>query len=165
MSKKKATAQVDHVVTQDTLDLNPDLAEQGVKVGETIQYPADPQAAKASDEIIAELQAENEALRAQLTQCEADYKEQLTQQDQETEDLRTQLKEAMEIVADATAGFNKTAAMAPNTLEAEVNGKKFKVNHGVHFEGKQYTAQDLVEDTEVLEKLLAIGSGSITLID
>jgi len=31
---------VDHVVTQETLDLNPDLVERGVKVGDTIKYPA-----------------------------------------------------------------------------------------------------------------------------
>jgi len=98
-------------------------------------------------------------------QLEADYKEQLTQQDQETEDLRTQLKEALEIVADATTGFNSSAARAANPLEADVDGKKVKVNYGVHFDGKQYTAQDLVEDTYILKKLLEIGSGSITLID
>lgn len=32
---------VDHVITQEDLDNNPDLVEQGVKVGDTIQLPAE----------------------------------------------------------------------------------------------------------------------------
>ena len=34
-------ATVDHVVTQEDLDTNPDLVTQGVSVGDTIQVPAD----------------------------------------------------------------------------------------------------------------------------
>lgn len=112
-----------------------------------------------------QLQEAKQEFSATVDQLEADHQEQLTQQDQETEDLRTQLKEALEIVADATAGFNSSAALVANPLEADLDGKKVKVNYGVHFDGKQYTAQELVDDTYLLKKLLEIGSGSITLID
>jgi len=49
MSKKKTVSKkdealfddelVDHVVTQEDLDLNPELAEEGTKVGDVIQIP------------------------------------------------------------------------------------------------------------------------------
>ena len=184
MSKKKVAAEVDHVVTEETLKLNPDLKEQGVTVGETISYPAEPEQGQTfecalcerekSEECrtigrpnvcqsctIEELNTRNEIQKQEI----ASLNEQLTQQDQETEDLRIQLKEAQELAADAMAVYNAAAVKVSDTLETEVKGKKVKINHGVDFDGKRYTAKDLVENTEVLEQLLEIGSGSITLID
>lgn len=170
---------VDHVVTQDTLDLNPELVAQGVKLGETIEYPAKPDAAQTSEDIIAELQAENESLRVQLSEVGNDYtaivadikaeneslQEQITAQDSEIESLHIQLKEAQEIAQDALQGYNTTAVQVANNLETEVDGKKVQVNFGVHHNGTHYTAADLVENPEVVAELLAIGSGSITLLE
>jgi hypothetical protein len=42
MAKKKKAEEIeliDHVVTQEDLDINPELVLQGVEVGETIQMP------------------------------------------------------------------------------------------------------------------------------
>jgi ribulose-5-phosphate 4-epimerase/fuculose-1-phosphate aldolase len=121
--------------------------------------------AALKEEHLVQLENAKQQFSATLNQLEADYKQQLEEQDQVSEDLRTQLAEANEIAQDALKGFNETAVKLPNSFEAEVKGKKVKVNHGVFFNGKNYTAQDLVDDTEVIEELLAIGSGSITLID
>lgn len=46
MAKKKKEAAeeielVDHVITQEDLDANPDLVLQGIEVGETVQLPAE----------------------------------------------------------------------------------------------------------------------------
>lgn len=91
--------------------------------------------------------------------------EQLTQQDQETEDLRIQLKEAQEIANDALNSFNTAAVKVADPLEAEVKGKRVKINHGVDLHGKRYTANELADNAKVLEELFEMGSGSITLID
>ncbi len=122
-----------------------------------------------SAEVIATLKASHEvtvkALEAQLVDCAKDYCQIIKDQDDEMETLHIQLKEAQEIAQDALKGFNETAVKLPNSFETEVKGKKVKVNHGVFFNGKNYTAQDLVDDTDTVEELLAIGSVSITLID
>jgi hypothetical protein len=119
-------------------------------------------------EAVSVLKAEHlkvlEAEKIKFDQLEAEYKEQLTQQDQEAEDLRTQLAEAMELVAAATEGFNANAVVS-DSLETEVQGVRVKINFGVDYKGTYYSAEELVENTGILEHLLAIGSGSITLIE
>jgi hypothetical protein len=37
------------------------------------------------------------------------------------------------------------------------------INHGVNFEGKDYTAKYLSEDSDLAEKLVEMGSGALTL--
>jgi hypothetical protein len=167
MGKKKETAPalVDHVVTEDTLELNPELVEQGVKVGDTVQYLAKPDAAQSNDDIIAELKAENAALKTQLTHAAEKYTTTISDLDDEVVMLSVQLKEAHEIAQDALNGYNTAAAQVANNNETEVDGQKVKVNFGVHHDGIDYSAADLVDNPEVVSHLIAIGSGSITLLE
>ena len=123
-------------------------------------------APKLNPEIVDQRIKDLEEKLAAAEQEIASLNEQLTQQDQETEDLRIKLKEAEEIAQDALTQFNDSASKAPQPFEAtSTSGKKVKVNFGVHHNGKQYSAADLVEDPDAIEQLLAIGSGSITLIE
>jgi len=60
MSKKKTVSKkdealfdeelVDHVVTQEDLDLNPELEEEGTKVGDTIQVPKEEEEIEEEEE-------------------------------------------------------------------------------------------------------------------
>jgi hypothetical protein len=126
----------------------------------------DPDALKLlKAEHVKQLEAAKKKFSDTLNQVEADYKEQLAKQDQEAEDLRIQLKEAQEIASEALESFNASAGNASDSLETEVAGQKVKINFGVDFKGIYYSAEELVDNTEVLEKLVEMGSGSITLID
>jgi predicted RNase H-like nuclease (RuvC/YqgF family) len=156
MGNKKTVLEevVDHVVTQDTLDLNPELVEQGIKVGDTIQYPANPEAAQISNEIIEELKLENESLKAQLAD-----------QDDEIEKLHIEIREAKEVAQEALQTYNAAAVQVLNQFEAEVNGNKVKVNFGVYHNGAYHTPADLVDNPDVVAHLIRIGSGSITILE
>lgn len=184
MSKKKVAAEVDHVVTEETLKLNPDLKEEGVEIGETISYPAEEKAEQTFECALCEREKSKDCrtlgrpnvcqsctIEELITQTVIQKQEitslteQLTQQDQETEDLRIQLTEAQEIANDALNSFNTAAVKIADPLEAEVKGKRVKINHGVDLHGKRYTANELADNAKVLEELFEMGSGSITLID
>lgn len=143
--------------------------------------------------VIGELKGENESLLAQIKQLHADhlilvegkdaeieslkeyfeahlneiagYKTVIGDLDKEIAKLHIELKEAQEIANDALNSFNTAAVKVADPLEAEVKGKRVKINHGVDLHGKRYTANELADNAEVLEELFEIGSGSITLID
>lgn len=126
----------------------------------------DPDAVKVlKAEHVKQLEAAKQKFTAALNQLEADHKKQLAEQDQETEALRIQLKEAEEIAAEAMESFNSSAVLVSDSLETEVDGQKVKINFGVDFKGTYYTAEELVDNTDVLKELVRIDSGSITLID
>jgi len=140
--------------------------------------------------IIGELKGENESLLAQIKQLHADhlilvegkdaqiqllkaevlstkdgFKSVIADLDNEIAKLHLELKEAQEIANDALNSFNTAAVKVADPLEAEVKGKRVKINHGVDLHGKRYTANELADNADVLEELFEMGSGSITLID
>lgn len=132
-----------------------------------------------ADETVQTLKDENQTLREQLSQVGTDYdgivadikkeneslQEQITDQDDEIESLHIQLKEAEELLQEALQAYNTAAVQPANNLETEVGGKRVQVNFGVHHNGVQYSAADLAESPEVVEELIAIGSGSITILE
>jgi len=79
--------------------------------------------------------------------------------------LQQELQEAQEIAADALAKYNETAERLPVSLEVSVSGKKVKINHGVHYKGDEFTAAELAKNNLVLEELLKIGSGALTILE
>jgi hypothetical protein len=115
---------------------------------------------------VKQLESAKEQFTVTLNKLEADYKEMFAEQDQQHEDLRTQLAEAQVIAQEALAQFNETAPKVPQVLETtSASGVKVKVNFGVHYNGNQYTAAALVEEPAVIDELIAIGSGSITILE
>ena len=83
----------------------------------------------------------------------------------EVKRLDVELVEAQGIAEEALKGYNKVADQAPVALEIDVQSGTAKIIFGVNFNGKDYTAAELAENVEVVEELLAIGSGAITVVE
>jgi len=162
---------VEEIVLEKAKETNKDLMGNLVdllleKVKNLAAGVYDPDAVKVlKAEHVKQLEAAKKKFSDTLDQVETDYKDQLAKQDQESENLRVQLKEAQEIASEALESFNTSAGDGSNSLETEVAGQKVKINYGVDFRGTYYSAEELVDNTTVLEELVRIGSGSITLID
>jgi hypothetical protein len=118
-----------------------------------------------AEQTIAANKAENETLQVHLDAVAKDYGIIIQDKTTEIDKLQTELKEAQEIAQDALQGYNSAAVQVPNSLVTEVEGQRVQVNFGVQFNGKDYTAADLVESPDVVAELIAIGSGSITILE
>ena len=83
--------------------------------------------------------------------------------DNKIEALNNELKDAKEAANDAIAKYNAIAPKAPKDFDVTLKNKKVVVvNFGVHYDGKYYSKEDLVNAPEVVEKLVKKGSGAIS---
>ena len=127
-----------HIITQTDLDKNPDLASEGVKVGDEVELSGVVDSHKVIENLEKEIDSktlENESLVSQLKA-----------KDDEIESLKAEL---------ANAQKEKTDAEFVNT-----DGKVI-VHFGVNINGKDYKVADILKDKDIQKYLLEIESGAI----
>jgi hypothetical protein len=91
------------------------------------------------------------------------HNDQLKSKDVEIDGLKLELTQAQEIATEAIDKLNVADSTTVKAIETKVSGKSYVINYGVNFGGKDYTAKDLSEDSDLSEKLVEMGSGALTL--
>lgn len=98
-------------------------------------------------------------------------KQQLVDKDKLIASLNDQLKkkeaevnEAQAIAKEAIDKYNALMPQIPVVPEVKLKSKRIAVvNFGVQYKSKKYSKEELLEAPEVVEQLLKIGSGAVSL--
>ena len=112
-----------------------------------------------NDPIIVDLSTKLEAVNAELLTA----KEMIENKEVELTSLQSELETAKEVAKDALNKFNAQSTEAPKSNTIKIDGKDYVINHGVNFNGKDFTADDLAKDKKAVAELIEMNSSAVGL--
>lgn len=87
----------------------------------------------------------------------------LVEKEAEIQKLTGELSVAQELATEAINKSNEVVSSAPKAKTIKIAGKVHKINYGVNFNGKDYSADELANDEAVVKELIEMGSGAVEL--